>query len=189
MFVNDLLKQKKISKYRLSKESGISYTTLSNICSGKTGLEKCSAETVYKLAKNLGVSMEDLIEPYVVQRCSFEVFKSNVCHRLKILGDIDFIIEVLKKGDIRKYFEQKWYPESLYLLAMLDYISRENNVLLCSDYDDIRCTKLEKAIYPSSVIAMYAVSHDEQIKEQCMRDALPEFRRFNIAENEVRNVI
>ena len=32
------------------------------ICSGKTKIEKCSAETVYKLAKTLGVSMEMLTE-------------------------------------------------------------------------------------------------------------------------------
>jgi transcriptional regulator with XRE-family HTH domain len=43
-------------------ESGIPHSTLSNICDGKTKLEKCSAETIYKLAKALGVSMELLTE-------------------------------------------------------------------------------------------------------------------------------
>lgn len=40
----------------------IPHATLSDICSGKTRLEKCSAETVYKLAKVLNVSMELLTE-------------------------------------------------------------------------------------------------------------------------------
>lgn len=31
------------------------------------------------------------------KRCSFELFKSNVCHRLKEQGDIDFLIETLKE--------------------------------------------------------------------------------------------
>lgn len=61
------------------------------------------------------------------KRCSFELFKSNVCHRLKEQGDIDFLIETLKEDMIRQYYDKKWYPESFYLLAMVDYISRENN--------------------------------------------------------------
>lgn len=57
------------------------------------------------------------------KRCSFELFKSNVCHRLKEQGDIDFLIETLKEDMIRQYYDKKWYPESFYLLAMVDYIS------------------------------------------------------------------
>ena len=51
-----------MTKYRLAIEAGIPHATLNDICSGKTKLEKCSAETVYKLAKALGVSMETLTE-------------------------------------------------------------------------------------------------------------------------------
>ena len=38
------------------------------------------------------------------KRCSFELFKSNVCHRLKEQGDIDFLIETLKEDMIRQYY-------------------------------------------------------------------------------------
>lgn len=51
-----------MTKYRLAVESGIPHTTLNDICSEKTKLEKCSAETIYKLSKALGVSMELLTE-------------------------------------------------------------------------------------------------------------------------------
>ena len=34
------------------------------------------------------------------KRCNFELFKSNVCHRLKESGDIDFLIETLEKDMI-----------------------------------------------------------------------------------------
>ena len=60
MIIDTLLKKKNITKYRLAVESGVPHATLNDICSGKTKLEKCSAETVYKLAKALGVSMEML---------------------------------------------------------------------------------------------------------------------------------
>ena len=62
MIINDLLEKYHISKYRLAKQAGIPHATLNDICSGKTRLEKCSAETVYRLAKGLNVSMELLTE-------------------------------------------------------------------------------------------------------------------------------
>ncbi len=62
MMIDNLLKKRNMTKYRLAVESGIPHATLNDICRGKTKLEKCSAETVYKLAKVLGVSMEILTE-------------------------------------------------------------------------------------------------------------------------------
>ena len=108
MMMDELMAKKKISKYRLSKSSGIPYTTLNDIFTGKTALAKCSAETVYKLAKALDVLMEDLLAPYLLKRGSFELFKSAVCHRLKELGDIDFLAETLERDDIREYYRRKW---------------------------------------------------------------------------------
>lgn len=58
MVIDDLLQERNMTKYRLAVTAGIPHATLNDICSGKTRLEKCSAETVYKLAKALGVSME-----------------------------------------------------------------------------------------------------------------------------------
>ena len=58
MIIDDLLKERGMTKYRLAVTADIPHATLNDICSGKTRLEKCSAETVYKLAKALGVSME-----------------------------------------------------------------------------------------------------------------------------------
>ena len=62
MFLNDLMKKKGISCYRLALMADIPHATLNDICSGKTKLERCSAKTIYKLAKVLGVSMEQLTE-------------------------------------------------------------------------------------------------------------------------------
>ena len=188
MMIQSLMQKKNMTKYRLSKSSGIPYTTLTDICSGKAQLEKCSAETIYKLSKELGVSMEALLAPCFEKRCSFDLFKSNVCHRLKELGDVEFIIDTLEKDDIRRYYNRQWYPESLYLLAMLDYVSRENDIPICAEYSDLRSQKLTDPVYPSSILAMAAVSH-ASAKEEAYLHAIPEFLRFNIIENEVRNVI
>ena len=125
----------------------------------------------------------------MTKRSSFENFKSTVCHRVKELGDIDFIIETLESQDIRNYYNRQWFPESLYLLAMLDYLSRENKVPLCSDYDDLRRCKLEKPVYPASIRAISIASKNNEALIQAENTAIPEFIRFNIVENEVRNVV
>jgi len=101
-------------------------------------------------------------------RPSFDVFKSNICHQVKDLGDIPFITELLQSNQIRKLYEKKWYPESLYLLAMPDYLSRENNVPICKNYNDLRSCKLQKLVFPSSIVIL------------CLKINLPTFWRKTI---------
>ena len=189
MTIRKIMDDKNISRYRLSKNSGVPYTTITDIISGKAQLEKCAAETIYKIAKELGVPMETLLEPCFETRSSFELYKSNVCHQVKEKGDIQFIIDTLENNEVRRLYDKEWYPESFYLLAMLDYISRENGVPVCADYNDIRKCKLQETVYPAGILTAFAVSKSEDIKKEAYLDAIPEFRRFNIVENEVRNVI
>lgn len=189
MTIQDAIQKKNMSIYRLAKKSGVPYATVNDICNGKAQLEKCSAETIYRLARALDITMEELLAPCFFRRSSFENFKSAVCHRVKEMGDIDFIIDTLERQDIRTYYDRKWYPESLYLLAMLDYISRENGIPLCDDYDDLRCCKLEKPIYPASIRAVSAAAKSNAALQDAAMNAIPEFKRLNIIENEVRNVI
>lgn len=188
MTINELIRERNITKYRLAKNSGIPHTTINDICSGKAQIEKCSAETIYRLAKELDVSMESLVEPYIENRIDFELFKSNVCHSLKEKGDVSFLVETLEMDPIRRYYRKKWYAECLYMLAMVDYISRENDIPFCDRYDDLRSMKLKETLYPSSVLAAAYVGDDE-VKQQAVNESIPEFIRFNIVENEVRNVI
>lgn len=189
MVLRDTLKEKNITIYRLAKESGLPYATVNDICNGKTKIENCSAGTVYKIARVLNVSMEELIAPCFLKRSSFENFKSTVCHKVKEMGDIDFIIDTLESGDIRTYYNWKWYPESLYLLAMVDYLSKENDVPLDSEYDDIRKCRLEKPVYPAGLRAVSVVGGNNKVLKESEKTAIPEFMQFNIVESEVRNVV
>ena len=62
MKINDILIEKGMTKYRLAKISGIPNSTLSELCSGKTDIGKCTVETLYKIAKALDVTMESLMD-------------------------------------------------------------------------------------------------------------------------------
>ena len=67
MIIDDLLRKRNMTKYRLAVQAGIPHATLNDICSEKTNLGKCTAETVYKLSKALDVPMELLTEDGIRQ--------------------------------------------------------------------------------------------------------------------------
>ena len=50
-----------MTQYRLAVLSGVSHAAISEIITGKTKVEKCSGETLYKISSVLGVTIEDLI--------------------------------------------------------------------------------------------------------------------------------
>ncbi len=194
MIINDLIKKNKTSMYKVSKESGIPQATLSDICSGKTNLEKCSVGTIYKLAKALSVSIDSIVEADLEEkskeeyRPSFDLFKSSICHKVKDLGDLDFIEMTITSNRIDIYFDKGWYPESLYLLSMLDYLSRENDIPLYTKYNNLRHKKLDEPIFPSSILVKAAIMNDDSIKEEAIKNSIPEFIRHNIVESEIRDV-
>lgn len=61
MTIQQLMQDMQISRYRLSKISGIPWATLADIYSGKTDLNRCSARTLSKLSKALDVTIEELL--------------------------------------------------------------------------------------------------------------------------------
>ena len=189
-----VFKEKKMSKYQLAKKSGVPQTTIIDICSNKAKIEKCSAATIYKISRVLDVSMESLVKEVIestntaLKRPSFEVFKSNICHLLKDKGDIEFINDNLSKDEVKTLFDRKWYAESFYLLAMIDYISRINNIPICTNYNDIRSQKLKEILYPKDVVLLDMIENSDKNRKESLEKAIPEFLHFNIVENEVRNV-
>lgn len=61
MTLQTYLDSKNITKYHLSKISGVPKTTILDICAGRSSLERCSARTVRQLVKALDCSMEDIM--------------------------------------------------------------------------------------------------------------------------------
>lgn len=95
MSINEIIELKGITKYRLAKISGIPNATLSELCSGKTSIEKCSGETLYKIAKALNVSIESLLD----DRMSLIARENSYEHGLPtyLQHDLDVYKEALVK--------------------------------------------------------------------------------------------
>ena len=68
MNLNIIIRQRGMTKYKVAKLSGVPHATLNDLCSGKSRIEKCSAETLYRIAKALNVSMESLIETVIIEK-------------------------------------------------------------------------------------------------------------------------
>ena len=100
MSINRILTEKNMTKYRLAKISGVPHTTLNDICNGKTSIEKCSGETLYKLSKALEVSMEYLLETANYEQTVQDSIKKSYEYGLPgyLQRDLDAYKEGLKNG-------------------------------------------------------------------------------------------
>lgn len=187
---NELLREKNVSVYQVSKQSGIPYSTVLDIFSGKTKLEKCSVGTLHAIADFFNMSMDDIYEmdkAYNISLMDFEVFKGNVQHRLKEQGSIDFLIETIKADEVSQFWRMQRYANAFYMLAMIDYLSKKNNIPLCTKYDNYRKQKLQNKLYPVSTIVESKLLKKDI--DECVENPIPEFLQYNIVEGDIFNVV
>lgn len=136
----------------------------------------------------MNLATKELIVDSIEPRADFEIFMSNVCQFVKDNDELDFIVTTLQEDEIIRYWNKKWYPEAFYLIAMVDYLSRANEIPLCTKYNEIRSHSLKEPLYPRNVMLAVKFNSELDVKERCRREAIPEFLRFNIIETDVKNV-
>ncbi len=66
--LTDVMDAKGITRYSLSKDNGIAWSTLSDVCNGRIPLGGCGADMVHRLAHALDMSVEEILnlEPDVL---------------------------------------------------------------------------------------------------------------------------
>lgn len=117
----------------------------------------------------------------------FELFKGNVCHMVKEYGQLQFLEDTLVSNQVEKLWNEGQQLYSLYLLAMVDYLSGLNDIPLYAKYNYLRNHKIQKKVYPLSLIL--AAKMDDADIDELAKDAIPEFLRFNIVEGNVFDVV
>ncbi len=181
-----MLEKEGITKYELSQCSGVPYSTIQDICKEKRIPSKCTAETIYKIAKVLRVPMEDLVKPYVEDDFD-EDFRGKVIHRLERDGKTETWIWLLRSGCIRRYWYDGEYFKSLYLLGLLDFLSRgmPNRDVIEGEYCYYRKNGFKDLVLSSGKRLKDA---DPKVQEQINKDmekAIPEFYRLGIVETDL----
>lgn len=100
MYIDNILRKRNMTKYRLSVISGVPHATLNDLCNGKTKIDKCSALTVYKLSKALNIPMEEIVEKCLKDSEIQEERERSYEYGLPqyLQHDLDAYKEGLKKG-------------------------------------------------------------------------------------------
>ena len=186
MRIEQLLEEKQISLYELAERSGLSYSMVHNLIRGKTDIRKCTVHTAERIARALNISIEDLIF-MCNPRYTFTWFRSEQCHLVHRKGEVQYLIDVLEHKEIDHYWHLCMYAEALYELAMVDYISRRNDIPRCKDYDELRSQKLDRKAYPIDIVIQDTLMHDSAAYQKAEEGAIPEFMRHNIIEGAIFN--
>ena len=96
MSINEILTNIGMTKYRLAKLAEIPNATLSELCSGKTSIEKCSGETLYKIAKVLNISIESLLDDRMTLLARERSYEYDLPPYLQ--HDLDIFKEAISKN-------------------------------------------------------------------------------------------
>ena len=72
---------------------------------------------------------------------------------------------------------------------MVDYLCRINNIAKPVKYNSMHKIRLKKPLLPKSIMFLQMFSTNKNITQDAIDNAIPEFKRFNIIESDIRNVI
>lgn len=192
MSIKEIINDASVSFEDLCVSTGIPSSTLSDILSGKTELSHCQARTLQKLAKGLGMSMEDVLEmdavlpdpveqhPVMVHPVMIpEVFAYYRTSLLEALDEIDeelFVIGVAASGTIEILHNEGMYAEALYTLGLVDYLCDKNGLSRFEQYDRYRGETMAKTIYAQEAV------EDPILDCVCFQKMIPQLLKFNFIE-------
>ncbi|MBR5997080.1 MAG: helix-turn-helix transcriptional regulator [Bacilli bacterium] len=182
-----------MSLYELEKTSSISHATLNDIYNERSNINNCTISIMSKLADALKINIDELYKTLNYDNLSlfaynsdFDLFKSDTLQRLKATDEIMFVTKTIESNAINDYYFQKKYAKSLYLLSLIDYLSKKNNIPLRNEYDRIRECKCEK-IYVSKSIYLLLSMKQAKVTD-IFKSAIKEFMKHNIIESEIDKV-
>ena len=183
MYIKQYLEDNCISIYKVANSAMVAYPTVFNIVNGKVDILNCALGVVKKIADALDLSIDEFLL-LCDKNYSFNLFRSEQCHLVNRMGEVDYVIDLLEKKKIDCYWKLNMRVEAFYLLAMLDYLCGRNDLPKCTEYDEIRQYKLEKPLFPADTdLSEKLLGKDA--RREAMDHAIPEFLNFNIVECEI----
>ena len=187
MTFKELLENKKITGYALSKGTGIPYTTICDLLNGKTNVNNVSLRNALLIANYVNIDIRNFANLESVKLIEFRYFRNNVLEELKRLGYNQFIRNIIRNKEIDFYYKNNGADRALYLLALIDYLCRINKKPIYTDrYNLLRKEKLDKVCFADSDLFNFKTV--EEVERVLHVVAIPEFKRFNILEEDVFNV-
>ena len=107
---------------------------------------------------------------------------------LKREGNEAFIQRIIKEKTIDYYHKNNGNVYALYLLALIDYLCRiDNKEVYKSRYNAIRKETLNDPFFVGSNLVSF--KSIEEAEEQLNIKVIPEFKKYNIIEDNVFNIV
>lgn len=188
MKFKDFLLSHNISSYKLSKDTGIPYTTINDLINEKTCIGNLSLKYAIKISDYLDIDVRELYQLNDIEFVEFRYFRNNVLNDLKREGNEAFVNKVIKEKTIDYYHKNNGNVYALYLLALIDYLCRIDNRDVYQDrYNAIRKETLDNPFFVGSDLVYFNTI--EEAEEQLKIKVIPEFSKYNIIEDNVFNIM
>ena len=119
-----------MSMYSLAKNTGLPYTTINRLVNEKLDINDCNAAAVYKIAKALGVTMEQLVRNYDFLTgtegeylgVKYKWTKDNENHQLLVLFDGEQEVFVWQAKRLLTDERKREGYQGVVRLAVKDYL-------------------------------------------------------------------
>ncbi len=198
MYLNELMKNRHMTRAELCEKSGIPESTLRGILTGKTQIERCEVLTLYCIAEVLDTTVEEIInacwdeslkedEPErtaLHDRTSMIYFYRTVeltKAQLLLHNDISFVEFICKGKWIEKFYSGGFFRCALFLLGLIDHICNKHGQKRKAQFDEYRSCFMDEAVYPLHIVNKLSdqTEFTKAIK-QISEHAVPELAEFHI---------
>lgn len=187
MTFKELLIKKNITGYGVAKSTGIPYTTINDLINGKTIIQNISLKHAILIADLLNVDVKLLNNLEKYKPIDFRYFRNNLLSDLKNNNPLSFANRIIKTKEIDFYYKNSAKPYAYYLLALIDYLYRKNGLSVFNGrYNEMRKEKLEKPFFVGSELVDFKTIEDAE--KVLNIKVIPEFKKYNIIEEDVFNV-
>ena len=187
MKFKDLLEKKKCTGYELAKNARIPYSTINDLINGRTIVQNISLKHALAISDYLDIDIRELNKLENNVPIDFRYFRNNLLSDLKRNDPVALANKIIKDKEIDYYYKNNAKAYAYYLLALIDFIFRKHNLPVFNKrYNTLRQEKLDKPFFIGSKIVSFETI--EEAEEKLGIQVLPEFRRFNIIEEDVMNV-
>lgn len=199
MFLNELMKEKNMTRAELSRKSGVPESTLRDILSGKAQFDRCEVLTVACIAGALDTPMEELLGSHIDEAlCGGDQLPKTERHddfsmldfyvmvgcsliKLGSCGDMGFVKAICKDYWIERFYADGLYRCAFFLLGLIDYLCRLHGQKPVSRFDALRDECLDQPVY--SLRTMEEGDEEDALyeaKNSTELNAVPELASFNI---------
>lgn len=203
MYLNDLMVEHNMSRASLSKMSGVPDSTLRDILNGKAQIDRCEAGTLLDIAEALDTTVEEIVHHYLDERFDMidffddepeQKFVHDNNSLLTFYGMVDAVIQARKECHdfrtaffiiedemIEKLYSMGHYREALFLLGIVDYVSKKYGMTKDDRFDAYRNRPLDSPVYSLNTLADYDDAEEmNEAKAYAEAYAIPELAAFNI---------